>query len=328
MTRSPFACRLLQALALLFAAVALRAEPSGAPFLRIDPSARSYSLGSAGAVAAQGAQALGQNPANLGVLSRPFEAFAAYESLQGGAHYQHAAFAMGGATLPRYIDAIAFSVTHLGVSGLPGADEQGNPTGSFSSGNMALAFGASTRLAGGLRLGAALKTVHSRIDSYSSNRAWAGDFGILYDMPFRDRGMSLALSVNNLGQSQKFLSQADPLPAAVQSSAAYRLAAPCLALAQARYFIHDQETEAGLGFEYLIGPASFRLGYSHMFGTAKNLAVADQPALQRTFSGFTTGVGLHLGSVQLDYAISQQAADYGPAQRVALTLAWGGRPGK
>ncbi|MFA6004634.1 MAG: hypothetical protein WC881_11265, partial [Elusimicrobiota bacterium] len=62
------------AIALLPASQLVAAETTGAAFLLIPASPRAYALGKTN-VAPTGAQAIGTNPANLGLLSKRFEAF-------------------------------------------------------------------------------------------------------------------------------------------------------------------------------------------------------------------------------------------------------------
>jgi hypothetical protein len=304
-------------------AAPLYAQTSGAAFLTIDPSPRSYALGSVDAIASSGAQAIGQNPANLGLSAEKYETFTSYQTLLGGAQYGHIAFAVNqlGA-----IDAVGLAVTHLGVSAIAGADANGNLTGSsFSTNDTAVTLGASSRITSNLSVGADIKGVQSSVGSYSSNWAAAGDLGATLTFTHDGRPLSLALSVDNLGQGLKFVSQTDPLPAVVKAAAAVPLGKSAMALVQLENQIYDHVTQAGVGVEYAVGPVSLRGGYTYAFNAPSNLALGDQPSTgEKALGGLTAGVGLRLGPVRFDYAMSQQAVDYGATQRVSLTVAWGG----
>src|SRR5271168_2795845 len=85
------ACAVLCA---LLNAAPLYSQTAGAAFLSVDPSPRSYALGTADAIASSGAQAVGQNPANLGLTTEKYEAFTSYQTLLGGSQYGHVAVAL------------------------------------------------------------------------------------------------------------------------------------------------------------------------------------------------------------------------------------------
>src|SRR4051812_1499979 len=93
----------------VLASSAAAASRSGAAFLEISPSARSYALGRSNGITALGAQAIGANPANLGLMSQRFEVFSAYASLLDGPQYQHVAAAFD----PDFgaLDGLGLSVT-------------------------------------------------------------------------------------------------------------------------------------------------------------------------------------------------------------------------
>jgi hypothetical protein len=72
-----------------------------------------------------------------------------------------------------------------------------------------------------------------------------------------------------------------------------------------------------------MGPVSFRGGLLVQKNPSPNLALQDQSTAEKILGGLTGGVGLRVAGCVLDYAISQQAVDYGPTQRVSLTLRFG-----
>lgn len=57
----------------------------------------------------------------------------------------------------------------------------------------------------------------------------------------------------------------------------------------------------------------------------RNLASNSMEGASDFFKGFTTGLGLKVGSARMDYAIGQTAPGFGTSHRIALTLSWGGR---
>jgi hypothetical protein len=302
------------------------AQTSGAAFLSVDPSPRSYALGSVDAIASSGAQAVGNNPANLGLMREKYEAFTSYQTLLNGAQYGHVALAVKSPQfLSGIVDGLGAAVTHLGSTGLNGADANGNLTGAtFSANDTALTLGASSLIAPGLNLGLDLKGVQSQIGSYSSNWAVAADLGLTWTLSHDDRPLTLAVSADDIGQGLKFISKTDPLPSALKAAAAVPCGATGMAMAQIENLIYDHVTQAGVGFEYGIGPASLRAGYSYAFNTPTNLALGDQSGALKVLGGLSGGVGVRVGAFRFDYAMSQQAVDYGTTQRLSMTVAWGG----
>ena len=310
----------------LLSAARLYGQTSGAALLSVDPSPRSYALGSVDAIASSGAQAVGQNPANLGLMREKYEVFTSYQTLLNGAQYGHVALALKRpGFLPAMIDGLGLAVTHLGSTGLTGTDANANLTGAaFSANDTALTLGASASIAPNLDFGLDVKGVQSQIGSYSSNWALAADLGLTWTLSHDDRPLTLAVSADNIGQGLKFISQTDPLPSALKVAAAVPFGGSAMAMAQVENLIYDHATQAGLGFEYGIGPASLRAGYSYAFNAPTNLALGDQSGPMKILGGLSGGVGLRVGAFRFDYAMSQQAVDYGTTQRLSMTIAWGG----
>ena len=300
----------------------LHAQTSGAAFLKVNPSARAYSLGMANTVSALGAQAFGANPANLGLIERRFEAFSSYSILLDGAQYEHLAVAMAAPYIPG-MDSIGVAVTRLQQDGFVGTDSQDNHTGaSFSAGDMAVSLGAAGRISPNLRVGLAAKAIQSELAGYKSNTALAVDLGTTYTFSQFSRPLSVGFSVTNLGQGIKFLNQVDPLPSSMNLGMALPLGS-VLWVAEVNRSIYDQKTQLGTGVEIGLGHVAFRGGLLAQNNPGQNLAASDQSGVSRLLGGISGGVGLRFGMVAMDYAISQQAVDYGATQRLSLTLWWG-----
>jgi hypothetical protein len=128
--------------------------------------------------------------------------------------------------------------------------------------------------------------------------------------------------VTNIGQGVKFLSQRDPLPTAVNVGVAAPLDRVTFVL-EANHLVPERQTQAGLGAELGVGPIAFRVGYL-AYAQGGDLARKDQKA-GAALGGLSTGIGIKAGIVRFDYAMSQQAPDYGPTQRVSLSIRWGER---
>ena len=314
---------ILAALALILASSA-RAQTSGSAFLNIPTSPRAYSLGQSN-VAATGAQAIGRNPANAGLVKQRLELFSSYATMMGGARFQHVAAVFAPAGLS--VDALGFALTRLQAGGFDGADSLGNKTGdSFGGGDTAASVTASALVASSLRLGATLKVLRSEIGGYKSGAGLAGDFGLTYTLPQFQKPCSLAVSVTNAGQGVKFLDQRDSLPTSLNMGMALPLG-PVVTVLEINRMIYDKRTEFGLGLEYNLGPAAFRVGYLAA-NSGYNPAANDQKGAAKLLQGMALGMGINIGPVKVDYALSEQAVEFGPTHRLGLTLRWGDAPGK
>jgi hypothetical protein len=303
-------------------ALPVHGQPPGSAFLSISPSPRSYALGGTDTIVAEGAQALGANPANLGRGAAPDEVFAAHQILIGGSQYDHIAAVFSPAFLPGSLESVGVAVTRLSVGAIPGADALGNKTGdSFSAEDTAVTAGASVRLDGGLRLGADVKALKSQIGGYNSSVGLAADLGARYVF----RGLTVAAGITNAGEGVRFVGQRDPLPTAVSAGISMPVGSSLDLVAAVSREIYAQTTDLRAGVEWGVGPAALRAGYSYSAGSPANLALADQSGAQRILGGLSGGFGVRWHGVEFAYAISLQAVDYGATQRVGLSYAWGGR---
>ncbi len=319
--------RILVTAAVLSATPKAWAESTtGAAFLQVTPSVRAFGLGMANAMTAIGAEAVGANPANLGLMPRRFDVYSSYASLISGSQYEHLSAAYAPASLP--LDACGIAVTHLQTSGFQGADSQGNLTGaSYGTGDTAVSLTGSAAVTSRLRLGVTSKMIQSQLAGYSSNLAFGGDLGLTYTFGPRSKPVSVGASVTNVGQGLRYLSQTDRLPTAASLGLALPVG-PAMFVAEVNRLLYQQRTEAGIGVELGLGPVAFRGGYLAQNQTG-NLSLRDQSAAGRLFaSGLTAGVGVQVGATRLDYSLAAQAVEFGMTQRVGLSLQFGGASGK
>lgn len=293
---------------------ALPAGAAGAAFLDISPSARSSALGGADVVASLGAESLGANPANLGLMTGRYQVFSTYMGSPGESRYMHAAaaFALKGSVVP--LDGFGVSVTRLDIGGLETADASGRRTGSsFGSGDLAVGVGASGTVSPALRVGVTLKALRSTIAGYSSNVALAGDLGARYRAP----RFALVASVNNLGQGVRFISQTDSLPTSLNLGAEVPLG-PVVGVVTARRPLQGAGVEVGAGAGLSLGAASFSAGY------LKQAGAGSAPGGGSPLAGLFAGVGIETGGVRFDYAFSPSGADLGQSHKMSMSVGWGG----
>ncbi len=178
------------------------AQPSGASFLIVDPSPRSYALGSGNPVATAGAQSIHSNPAGLGRIDHRFEFFSAYSSMMDGVQYGYGAFAINRALDKKTrIQGLGFSFTNLRVGGLEGRDSTGNKSGNnFGAQDTSYGMSLSYKLTEKMNFGFTGKMVQSEIAGFTSNRAFGSDFGLRYSMNRVHRPVALGLTLANFGQ--------------------------------------------------------------------------------------------------------------------------------
>lgn len=310
--------RVLKSVAVALAVLgrALPAGAAGAAFLDISPSARSSALGGADVVSSLGAESLGANPANLGLMRGRYEVFSTYMGSPGETRYLHsaAAFALNGSRVP--LDGLGVSVTRLDIGGLEAADASGRRTGaSFGADDLAVALGASGALSPAWRFGVTLKALRSTIAGYASNVALAGDAGVRCRMP----RLALVASVNNLGQGVRFISQTDALPTALNLGAEVPLG-PFVGVVTARRPLQGSGLEVGAGAGLSVGAASLSAGYLRRAGSEAGSGSGRASLL----SGLFAGVGIETGGVRFDYAFSPAGADLGQSHKMSMSVGWGG----
>ena len=212
-------------------------------------------------LAAEGAQAIGVNPANMNLTTYRYEAFTSYSNVIGGEQYTHIA---GAFMLPhplQYLDTLGLAVTNLSINNIQGADTAGNLTGSsFGAGNLAVSLAASGLIMPDVRWGGALKTLNSSIGSYNSGLTMAADLGARYDFHGFSKPMTVAASITNMGPGVKFMSQTDALPTSFDVGWAGHFGSLTTFL-DMNELINQSVFQYGIGAEYSVGPVAFRVGY-------------------------------------------------------------------
>ena len=129
----------------------------------------------------------------------------------------------------------------------------------------------------------------------------------------------------NVGPGLKYRTEKGALPTTVNGGGAISMG-PVTFVAGATYRMAEKDTAASLGMEYEISVLTLRLGYKG--DTASNLALKSHNGGYQAMTGLAMGVGVKVGDFKVDYAMNTAAAEFGFAQRVGLTWAWGGAPAK
>ncbi len=308
---------LMCSIAVMFAKTAA-AETSGAAFLRIDPSPRTYALGGASSVMAFGAQSLNSNPANLGAAKYKYEAFTSFSNPAGNSRYAHASFAVNRSLHRKNrLEGLGVSLTQLSVGNAEGRDRSGAKTSSFASMDRALSVSASSLISDRLRAGATGKLIQSELAGYRAATTFAGDFGISYDLSRDKTPISFGFAMRNAGPGLSYINQTDPLPTSLNAGVGIGLGRATF-LAEAVRTLAERQTDFNTGMEFGFGPLALRAGLSSQAGQFGRSAT--ESSIVRNFS---YGIGLKLRSVKFDYALSSQPGGLSATHRAALTLTWG-----
>jgi len=131
-----------------------------------------------------------------------------YINYIGDINYGSAAYAY---SWDRRTQVIHTGVTYVNYGSFDGYDEQGNPTNSFSGGEVALSFGHARNIAfTNFHIGGNLKFISSTLEQYSSFGI-ALDLGVMY--VYKDWDLNISIVGRNIGtQITAFNEIYEPLP--------------------------------------------------------------------------------------------------------------------
>ncbi|MBU4305729.1 MAG: PorV/PorQ family protein [Candidatus Omnitrophica bacterium] len=143
---------------------------------------------------------------------------------------------------------------------------------------------------GVISMGASAKYLSSELAEYKTASGYAFDIGgaLIFDSP----NVSFGLSLRNVGQGLKFISERDPLPRELRMGGSYAFQlrndnSKMLLSADIPYMIVDKKTVANLGAEWLINN-----GFSVRVGQHFNSDI----------QSFTFGFGLKIKTMVFDYS--------------------------
>lgn len=295
------------ACALAMAPVSARAgSDTGADFLKIPVGARALGLGQAFTALADGLSALEWNPAGL-ARSSAFD-----NDAQAGFAFSHQTLFLDSSldhlavSLPTRRGAATwgFSVLRLSQPDQQGRAADRTPTGSFGVSDLAVgaAFATTIRTAA---VGAQLKFIRQDLAEFQS-QGMALDLGVLSPTPVA--GLSLGLSVRNLGPPMQFVREKFELPLTVSAGAAYRLIDPLVIGVDLYSRPHQREIGLAIGTEMqAMGNIALRAGYLAKMAEAVSNAQESETTRGSIggLNGITAGVGLRLNAFTMDYALSQ-----------------------
>lgn len=272
-------------------------------------------MGSAGAAAAKGPEALFHNPA---LLAR-FEPESRQETAADYGRLLETTYA-GSAAYARPLGrqgSIGAGVVYAGQSAQTLYDERGDAAGSFRSGDLA-AGGAYARRFGGLMAGASLKVIRTSLADRSAAGA-ALDFGLMapHASELGEGPLDFGASLSHLGPPLKLGPTADPLPARLRVGGNWR-ASPVLDAAFDVVLPADQSPFFCFGLEARL-PAS-HMGFNKDWSAALRLGYDQSHGRDvEGIGGVTAGFGVDLSGFRMDYAWLPYG-DLGASNRITLAF--------
>ena len=276
-----------------------------ASFLDIPVGGRPAALGASYTALASDAYAPVWNPAGLGFVDST-QLAGMHLSYLETINYEFASFVHP--LSPGH--SIGVSGQYFSPGNSTGTNDAGVPTGDFSGHFAAYSLAYGQALGDALSLGITGKIIDAQIADVSA-QAYAFDAGAMVQA---NRRLRLALVVANVGTKLKFIDQGDSLPSAFRAGAVYSPLDYLNLTAEGDYDFTGLAS-AHAGVEVMPTKLiSIRAGFRS--DTLKNLS---------GFSGFTTGIGLHLWGQEFDYAAGSPLGDLGDTQYFSLVTPTGAR---
>jgi long-subunit fatty acid transport protein len=270
----------------------------GAIFLKIPVGARPVGMGEAYGAVADDANAIYYNPAGIANING-FEATFMHDARWLGMRYEYTAFVV---PVPKGV--IGLGISYFSSGELEGMDVSGNPTGDFSAYDFSLAVSYALEMSDAFSLGTNLKYVVEKIEEESGS-SFCLDFGGLYLTPIE--GVSLGMSLQNLGKAMKLVERSYPLPMNLRLAGLYKHLTLPLTFCLDLNVPNDKKPNLCLGLEYELKKIfAIRLGYK----TGSDLGI---------MGGFRTGFGLKWERFSLDYGYSP-CGDLGSSHKFSFSF--------
>jgi hypothetical protein len=275
-------------------AFATSAGTTGFELFRTDGFPRNSALGSSQIAVGGDLQSLFVNPAGLGDITQPKGSVGYFKQVldinSGNLSYARPVKSLG---------VLAAGVTYFDYGSFDRASEFGEKQGTFGASDVLVTLSGARQIKPNISGGVSLKYLNSTIDSYNAS-ALAADLGILYHTGYE--GWDVGAGIFNLGfATSAYLKTRDKLPTS------YRLgfSVPLQHLPVRFSFAGDYMEKEGIrgmgGLEltfsqYLQG----RLGYN-------TIGIDQRVGLRRdNLAGFSAGLGIHIKSISVDYALTSQ----------------------
>jgi hypothetical protein len=203
---------------------------------------------------------------------------------------------------------MAATVSYNSYGSFDRADAQGTVTGSFQSSDVVLGVSLARELDTLISYGVTAKVLHSSLDNMAST-AIAVDAGMLFQFP--KQRTNIGISVLNLGtQISTYDGTRDRMPLDLRIGVNHRLRGlPLLVNASLNHLtdevgsLVDRLLNFSVGGELYLGKVvQARIGYTNAVRNTSTVNVPGQ------LTGLTGGLGIHLPTLDIDYALSSLGA--------------------
>jgi hypothetical protein len=284
----------------------------GVQFLKIGVGARAAAMGEAFTPIADDATALYWNPAGIARIDHS-QITLNHASWPGDLGHEFAGSVFRYGSIPGTFG-VSVNVLQMKPINETTAFKPNGTGETFDAGDLAINFTYARMLTNKFSFGGTLRWIHSGIEDEFAEGVMA-DFGTLYDTGFR--GITIGMTIANLGPNMKFIEQDFALPAIFKLG----VAMPTLDTEKHRVysaaeFNHPTDTaeRANLGLEYTF------LGLPPNF----ELALRGGYMLNRDEESFATGFGVRfptskVSTARIDYAFVE-IGRLGESHKISLLL--------
>ncbi|MFH1379421.1 MAG: PorV/PorQ family protein [bacterium] len=272
---------------------------SSAEFLLLPVGARPSAMGDSFVGIADDIQALGYNPAGLGLLEK-HELLLMHSVWLVDTTYEYGAYAH---KLP--LGTLGFSATYVDAGDLIGRNSMGHPTGNFTASDLSLKIGYGYRFLEQMHVGFAGTCIMQKIDDASRSGA-AVDLGFLWEII--PEKFNLGSCIQNAGpRLQAFDTEDETLPTVYQIGIGYYLFDNALIIgSELKKIIHGKPS-FNSGFEYKIKDIIF-LRSGAVFGSDRDESLP-----------FSFGLGLQIRNYQFDYCF-EPFSDLDVTHKIAFLI--------
>jgi hypothetical protein len=283
---------------------AARGGSTGATFLELGIGARAAAMGHAMTAWADDVYGMHFNPAGIAGARRRQIGFT-HNTLVLDLDYNYLAY------LHPFRDESAFAISGLYVD-LGTIDRYeivggvATPLGKASGHDVALSGTYARQVTEWLDLGLSVKFINESLDRYDA-QAVAVDLGARWHPPVP--GLTIGLSLLNLGTRLKFVSQQDELPLTLRAGVGYRSDGGRWGLTGDVIYVKNQEIEGAIGAEFWVVPKILAL-------RAGANSAAD------VASGLSVGAGFLWNDIGVDYAYVP-FGDLGDQHLISLAYQFG-----
>jgi tetratricopeptide (TPR) repeat protein len=205
------------------------------------------------------------------------------------------------------LGSIGLNATYLGTGNIKSYDDSNVSGEDYTANSLSAGLAYALRVAKNMSIGLNLKSIHENI---RGKKAWAfaADIGSLYQ--FKNKKISIGMSVQNLGSRITFVDESYGLPTILRLGVSYRLSKQIVSLDI--NFPQDNVVNIRVGTEcWFWDMLALRLGY-------RTIAIKDINAI----AGLSAGLGFRIRNFCVDYAFVPYG-DLGGTHRISLSYGLG-----